>query len=324
MQRSVYYLFLFIFAFSVKGWSQTAGDTIDVVYDPTQISIEAGAGRELLEKLHEQMLETQKTHENYFVPVAPATLEELKPFSGLAHEDMETFLAKKQKFLEKISGGVKWFRLPVSMHNKILASLNSNFFASAPTIARANSTGASVQFQIGGGLGLNSHLAQRIEKIPGMSWFPKSGGFFLGLGIGCALSRTEALPGQEARWSFEVFLNLDHLKSVKTFLGIVLVDATVVYVTEDVRNKGRTTNIAAEVIGPIGTLRSSDAHFSFGPGLTLTLPPLLDNAMFYSFHEKRITLLNLELSKIGEFFKGNFKRFSTANDSRPLCQNVFN
>lgn len=319
MPRFNYFLFSILMVFSIKGWSQPATDSIEIAYDPAQITIDADSGRQLLEKIQEQVLESKKSHETYFVPIAPPSIEALAPFSSLDRADMETFLAKKQKFLEKISHGIQWLRIPVSLHNKVMQTINAHFFAAAPTIARANSSGASLRFQVGAGLGLSSALAQRIEKVSGMSWFPKTGGLYIALGFGLAIHKT-----QNAGWTFEVFGDFDHLKSVKSFLATAGADVTVAYVAQDSSVQDRLKSINAEIMGPLGTLRLSDSHFSFGPGAGVTFPPLLDKAMFYSLQEKRIVFLSLNLTPIGEFFKGSFQRFSRAeNGGGPLCQNVF-
>ena len=275
--------------------SQDPGEDISFVYDPAEFSVSPEEVKampaDILSRLKNNIaIEQRAAAGGYFVPTSPSNEALLQGLQGMSTEDLQLFLVKKQKFLEKIGNWIQWARLPRFIHNKMIKVFNDQFYGSARVIARANAQGGSVRLLGSVGLGINSILAEKFKGTALGKWFPKTGGVFLMLGIGVSLARVD-LDGRQS-WVFEVFADYSRLKSAQTFLASGAVGLNFNYLSE-VRqsNEALIHDYEGKNKGPMGMVMTGEGHFSYGPAAVLSFPPFVGAAMFYEIKQKRITLL---------------------------------
>lgn len=272
---------------------------LSLIYDPAELPVEdiaepVATAADVLLQLKAALLNQQEvaSQGQRLIPVAPSSERLLKNIENFSAEDLHQFIAKKQKFLEKVSAWLRWLHAPASLHNKMLNTFNDQFYGSARVIARANAQGGSVRVLAATGLGLNSLLAEKFRATRFGKWFPASGGFFLMLGVGVSVTRLD-MDGQK-KWVLEVFADYSRLRAVKTFLATASVGLNVNYVSEFQRPESPwLRDYQGSNKGPLGMVITGDGHFSYGPSLVAGFPPFLGATMFYEIQQKRFTLLRL-------------------------------
>lgn len=276
--------------------SEREGDLLYLVYDPREWSADAAEMAEaegLRQRLALLVGTSGISGKDYIVPEAPSTSAGLDSLRDLSARDIQIFLVKKEKFLNKLSAWLRWLRLPRALHNRVLRTMNDRFFQSAALIAKANSQGGLVRFQGGAGFGLRSQMVEKLRTTKLGSWLPSSGGFFLSFGFGASLSRVD----QDGRrfWALEFFADASRLSSVKTYVLEAFAGLSFNYLAQrEEEARGRIANLRATIQGPVGTVTEGKGFFSYGPSLVLGFPPLQGSLLFYELKIKRFRLARFQ------------------------------
>lgn len=307
-----------------------ASEEIQLVYDPKDFDgiTETGTKEELLKSLREEMAKT-KDDKTLYVPKAPQTEEQLEKLSALSEPEMQSFIGKKQKFLERMAKVLTFFRLKTKIVNKILSEVNTKFYNSTRLIANSNSAGATVMFSISGGMALPKKIMAKLEGRALGKFIPKSGGFFYLIGLGVGVSRHVQENGKP-HWVLEAFVDRETLKSTVT--GIIEVSAAgtygVVYELREGKFKGQQSETTYG--GLAGVFRQGENQFGWAASTGMSLPPGIGSVIVYTDNSKRNYLFRINFSKMSENYLENTKSILLSWMERtglkkraPVCAQIF-
>lgn len=279
-------------------------------YDPKDFDGEtdtSGTKEQLLKSLREEMMAERNANDLY-VPRAPVNEEQLAKLSELNQSEIQSFITKKQKFLERMAKALTSVKFKPKFVNKVLAEVNTKFYNSSRLIANSNSAGLTVMFSVSGGLALPRKIVEKLRDRPLGKYIPKSGGFAYLVGLGFGVSRTVGKNGRPS-WVLDVFIDRDKLKS--TLTGMVEVSAAgtygIVYELREGKFKSQTTETSYG--GVAGVFRQGETQFGWAASTGMSFPPAIGAFLVFTNETKRHYIFRLDFSKVTENRLENSKAF---------------
>ncbi|MBS1971030.1 MAG: hypothetical protein JSU04_12020 [Bdellovibrionales bacterium] len=267
-------------------------------YDPKDFDGEtdtSGTKEQLLKSLREEM-NTARDQKDLYVPRAPVSAELLEKLSSLSEPELQSFLGKKQKFLERMAKALLFLRLKPKFVNKVLAEVNTKFYNSSRLIANSNSAGVAVMFSVSGGLALPRKIVEKLQTRSLGKFIPKTGGFAYLLGLGVGISRTMKEDGRP-HWVLDVFVDTEKLKSTMT--GMLEVSAAgtygVVYELREGHFKTQTTETSYG--GVAGVFRQGTNQFGWAASTGMSFPPAIGAILVFTNETKRHYIFRLDFTK---------------------------
>lgn len=275
------------------------GQALEFSYNPKDYEGNfdtTGNKEQLLESLRAEM-KLEQDSSVVKIPVAPSTNEQMQKIETMSEAELQMFLGKKTKFLERMSKVLSFFHLKAKMINKVLNEVNNKFYNSARLIANSNAVGATVMISVSGGIALPRKIVERLEGRSVGKYIPKSGGFAYLLGFGAGFGR-HIQPSGRSHWVFDVFVDVERLK--KTITGIVEVSTAgtygVVYELREGSFKSQKTDTTYG--GVAGVFRQGEAQFGWAASTGLSFPPGIGAILVFDNETTRHYLLRLDFTKI--------------------------
>lgn len=267
-------------------------------YDPKDFDGEtdtSGTKEQLLKSLRDEMTAIRDPKDLY-VPRAPVNAELLQKLESLSESEIQSFIGKKQKFLERMAKALTFMRLKPKFVNKVLAEVNTKFYNSSRLIANSNSAGVAVMFSVSGGLALPRKIVEKLQERSLGKFIPKTGGFAYLLGLGVGISRNVKEDGR-AHWVLDVFVDTEKLKSTMT--GMIEVSAAgtygVVYELREGKFKTQTTETSYG--GVAGVFRQGTNQFGWAASTGMSFPPGIGAILVFTNETKRHYIVRLDFTK---------------------------
>lgn len=274
---------------------QLDNEELSIVYDPKDFpgATVAGSKEELLESLRLEMETPQKTELS--IPRAPISHDQLEKLSTLTESEIQAFLGKKQKFLEKMAKALTFIRLKPKLVNKVLNELNNKFYNSSRMIANSNTVGGAFMISVSGGLVLPRKLVAKLQERTLGRFIPKSGGFAYLLGIGVGVSRTIKSDGKP-HWIVDIFMDVEKIKSSMTGVASVGAAGTYGVVYEFREGDFKKQQIDTSYGGLSGVFKQGDNHFGWAASTGLSFPPGVGSIMIFTNQTTRHYLARVDLT----------------------------
>lgn len=278
-------------------------------YDPTDFAgefDESGTKAELLKALHEEM-KSPKDEKVLYIPRAPTNEEQLKSLNNLTESEIQSFLGKKQKFLEKMAKALTSLHLKPKFVNKVLTEVNTKFYNSSRLIANSNSAGVSVMFSMSGGLALPRKIVEKLKERSLGKYIPKTGGFAYLVGFGFGVSRKTNAEGRPS-WVFDVFVDTEKLKSTLTGMAEISAAGTygVIYELREGKFGSQTTETSYG--GVAGVFRQGTNQFGWAASTGMSFPPGIGAILVFTNQTTRHYILRMDSAKL------------TANPLEPILE----
>ncbi|WP_413288523.1 hypothetical protein [Bdellovibrio sp. HCB337] len=307
-----------------------ANQEITLVYDPKDFDgvVDTGSKEELLRALRAEMA-AAKDEKALLVPKAPQTEEQLEKLAALSEHDVQSFLGKKQKFLERMAKVLTFFHLKTKLVNKVLAEVNTKFYNSARLIAGSNSAGVTVMFSLSGGLALPKKIMSALQGRALGKLIPKSGGFFYLVGFGVGVSR-HVQPNGKPNWVLEAFMDTERLKS--TITGIVEISGASTFGVVYELREGKFKQQQSETTygGLAGVFRQGPNQFGWAASLGMSLPPGIGSVIVYTDQSTRRYLARIDVSNFTEKYLENTQSIFLSwmdrtglKKVKPVCAGIF-
>ena len=168
-------------------------ETLDIVYSPGDLGNAEPIELTYKDLEHESQqmkaVDINKLTE-VFIPLSVADTDLLNTLQSHDQREITTFMSKKQKFLGKISKLFLTFHAPIRTVNSLVQKLNEQFFRNSGVVIDANARVTSINFGIGGGIGLSDWLMKYMKKVPCFSQLPDKAGFYYALSLGLSFVKT--------------------------------------------------------------------------------------------------------------------------------------
>lgn len=304
---------------------------LKITYNPKDfegISDKSGNKQQLLKSLRDEMkLSTDNSIVK--IPQAPVTNEQMQNIELLNESELQLFLGKKQKFLERVSKVMGFFHLKPKMVNKVLNEINNQFYNSSRVIATSNSIGGTLMFSLSGGLALPKKIVEKLENRSLGKFIPKSGGFAYLLGIGVGVARHIQKNGHP-NWILDVFIDVERLKSSVTGFALASLAGTFGIAYELREGSLKSESIDTTYAGVAGIFKQSENQFGWATTGGVSFPPIIDDIFVFTTVTTRHYLLRVNFSKFKEASIENTKAFLLSwmektglrKGPSPLCSEV--
>lgn len=268
-------------------------------YDPKDFAGEAdtsGNKEELLKSLLEEMKAT-RSEKDLYVPRAPVSEEQLDKLKHLNENELQSFLGKKQKFLEKMAKVLTSFHLKPKFVNKVLSEVNNKFYNSSRLIANSNSVGASFMFSISGGLALPRKIVEKLQTRSLGKFIPKTGGFAYLVGLGVGVSRSTNENGRSS-WVLDVFVDTERLRSTMTGMAEVSAAGTygILYEMREGKFSSQTTETSYG--GVAGVFRQGANQFGWAASTGMSFPPGIGAILVFTNQSTRNYIFRVDTANL--------------------------
>lgn len=297
--------------------------------DPSKVTNDEARKAQLLADLQAGIGRAQANADGVIIPVSPDSEAELAELRQATSSEIELFLTKKEKFLNKFAAILKKIRLSPAKISKGVTLMNAKFYESARLIARSNSYGGSAMLTISGGLAFPRKMLERLRATRMAHYISESGGFYYTLGLGAGISYGERADGRKTM-SLEIFVDTETLK--KAITGIVEVSLAGNYALVYERRDGRfaSQTMTTSYGGALGVIRSGPNQFSWAASTGLSMPPFVGAILVYQNTTTRHYLLRVSRDGITVPALGVVKDFMVQFWSKvlaparaPVCSKLF-
>lgn len=244
-------------------------------FDPKEFNVPndgPNRSRELQEALNKSV-EPSTGSSSDPVPIAPEEAHLLGHTRSLSLEQLETFLERKQEYLEGLRRAFAKYRVPAPMARRTIQKVNDELYRNAEVIAAADRSGPVIDILVWGGLGLNERLVNWLSRRLGRQMQN-----FIFSSV-TSLNVVRWKEDDQQRTVFEVTQN--NLRSHTVHTGAVGVGVGILvgysWGRSDVAGAGdgaKGEASSARVLGPV-TTRSTDSSFTVSVSVVGQSVPLL-------------------------------------------------
>ncbi|WP_413291240.1 hypothetical protein [Bdellovibrio sp. HCB337] len=281
-------------------------EEVRFTYDPQALA-DAPPVETSIEKL--QALSQEMRSENYqtnlaekvVIPVSTEDAENLEALKSLKPEEVNTFIAKKSYFLQKVAGLFQTLRVKASAVNKMLNLMNKQFFKNAGVIAKANARVISIQLGVSAGVGFSDWLMTQLRKSPYLADLPSHTGFYFMLSTGISIVRTQ----KDGKTKISIEPIVDFRRSTRIFTPFVSGSAGLI-TTYTLENRAEVTTLQKANFYKISSLTTISGLQQAGVSgsFVVAVPPMGGIASGIEGEIYRLRLTPKALSQMVESVRG--------------------
>ncbi len=259
-------------------------------------------------------------------PMAPSQSELLESLNNLSETELDLFLDRREKIIDKFAKSLKFMRAKNSIVNAALIDLNDKLYNSSQLIAKANAYSGNATFLLNGGLALPQKLVKSLKETKYGRFIPENGGFYYCLGLGAGVARAN-VSGKNVL-NLELYLDYEHLK--KSITGAIEAGVAgnygFVYELREPHTFLQEGHVS--YAGVLGAFRDGPQQFGWAASTGLSVPPLIGSILLFQNAAHRYYLVRINRMGISFPVLNSFREFLWQQVRRSLnwiksCRNLW-